>query len=544
MNKEVIYIDAEDDITSLVGKIKVSDKKIVALVPSKQVALLRSVVNLRLLDRASKRYGKRLVVVSGDKILKGLAAIVKMPLAQDLQSKPSVPKLDVLDIDNGEDVIDGSNLAVGEHAASVGLGDQSSRDDALDSLTIDEAEEAHQKTKEAAGRQAKKSRVPDFNTFRKRLLIIGLGLILLIAAIVWAVIFAPHATIDITARTTENDISQQVVIKANSQTSAQDMEIKGDIKSGSQDISSDFDATGQKNVGDKATGTVTMTACMTTPMPPQPIAAGTKISAGSNSYTTNSQATFSFDQVTGGCINYVSNAVSISADDPGIAGNEADGTTFSVTGNSNVTATGSASGGTDKITTVVTADDIAKAIKAAQDSFDQNTARNDLKSQFGDGYIVLPDSFSVDASGLKSSVDVGSEVKGNSPQIVGKITYQMYAISKDELKSYLTAVATSQFENPDRQKVYDSGVNGATLSNVQLSKDSVTATLTAKAKIGPTIDPSVVKETARGLKQGEVEAELKQINGIDTVKVHYSPFWVNIVPNDVNKISVDFKVND
>jgi len=49
MNKDVIYIDVEDDITAIIGKIKASSEKIVALVPPKRVGVLQSAVNLRLL---------------------------------------------------------------------------------------------------------------------------------------------------------------------------------------------------------------------------------------------------------------------------------------------------------------------------------------------------------------------------------------------------------------------------------------------------------------------------------------------------------------
>jgi len=49
MNKDVIYIDVEDDVTAIIGKIKSSNEKIIALVPPKSAGILQSAVNLRLL---------------------------------------------------------------------------------------------------------------------------------------------------------------------------------------------------------------------------------------------------------------------------------------------------------------------------------------------------------------------------------------------------------------------------------------------------------------------------------------------------------------
>ena len=88
MNKDVIYIDVEDDITAIIGKIKASKEKIVALVPPKHVGVLQSAVNLRLLDRMAKTAKKNLVVVTNNQALIALAASARIPVAKNLQSKP------------------------------------------------------------------------------------------------------------------------------------------------------------------------------------------------------------------------------------------------------------------------------------------------------------------------------------------------------------------------------------------------------------------------------------------------------------------------
>lgn len=61
MNKDVVYIDVEDDITAIIGKVKSSKEKIVALVPPKRISVLQSAVNLRLLQRAATQSSKRIV---------------------------------------------------------------------------------------------------------------------------------------------------------------------------------------------------------------------------------------------------------------------------------------------------------------------------------------------------------------------------------------------------------------------------------------------------------------------------------------------------
>ena len=47
MNKDVIYIEPEDDITDIISRIKSSKQKVVALVPPKKLGIMRSAVNNR-----------------------------------------------------------------------------------------------------------------------------------------------------------------------------------------------------------------------------------------------------------------------------------------------------------------------------------------------------------------------------------------------------------------------------------------------------------------------------------------------------------------
>ena len=539
MNKEVIYIDAEDDVTAIIGKIKATTKSIVALVPPRQAGVMQSAVNMRLLDRATKRENKTLVIVSSGRALSALAASAKIPVAKNLQSKPEIPEIAALDVNNGEEIIDGSSLAVGEHAASTG--DKGDRDSAVAAVELEEAETSH--TAATTTKKFKKNpKVPNFSSFRKRLLL-GSGILaLLIAFFVWAIVFAPRAVIAITARTSDSGVSQQVTLSPDSQSSADDMKLRSDLKTGSEKISDNFQATGSKNIGDKATGSVDFS---TRSPGSSTIVAGTTLSVGGLDFTLDSTVT-----VPGATLDFSCGGIcpgtatgSITASESGTTYNNASGVVSGTPDNVSGAVNDPTSGGTDKIAVVVTSDDISKALTAAKDNFDKNKALDDLKKQLGDGYIVLDDSLSIDISKLKSTIAADTAVGDKTPAISGSANYSVVAVSKDELKNYLTMVIEAQFSNPDSQKVYDSGVDNASFSNIKTSKDKVTATLTAKGQIGPKIDEDTIKETAHNKKQGEVEALLKNINGVEKVKINFSPFWVNTVPNDVNKITIEFDVN-
>ena len=90
MKKDVIYIDTEDDITAIIGKVKQAEAPIVALVPPKRIGVLQSTVNLRLLQRAADSANKRVVLITNDPALTALAGGLAMPIAKNLQSKPEI----------------------------------------------------------------------------------------------------------------------------------------------------------------------------------------------------------------------------------------------------------------------------------------------------------------------------------------------------------------------------------------------------------------------------------------------------------------------
>ena len=89
--KSTIYLDAEDEITAIIDKVKSAHGSIVAVVPPKRAAALQSVVNLRLLQKAARSSKKNLVLVTTESALLPLAGTVGLMVAKTTSSKPEVP---------------------------------------------------------------------------------------------------------------------------------------------------------------------------------------------------------------------------------------------------------------------------------------------------------------------------------------------------------------------------------------------------------------------------------------------------------------------
>jgi len=544
MQKDVIYIDTEDDITAIIGKVRASDRKIVALVPPKRIGAIQSAVNLKLVQRAADQAGKHLVLISNNAALTALAGSAKIPVAKNLQSKPEIAEIPAIDIDDGEDVIDGSDVLATPSGpgkpnlddATAATGDDLGQGmDAKAPVRPIRATPAVPRT--TGGRGIK---IPNFDKFRKKLFLIVAAVVLLIGFLIWAIVFAPAAKITITARTSDSSLNTLIKMGDSITTSLRDGTVKSLTKTAKKDVSVSFTATGTKNVGDKASGSVVMQACVAGLSTPSSVPAGTTLTANSNEYTTGSAASFAYDHVGNGCIVYKSGSVPITASASGVAYNTSG--SFTVAGGS-VTAQGSASGGTDKTVQVVQQSDVDTVSNNILSSSDNDTAKKSLQDAFGSDYVVIDSSFKSDTSAVKPSPAVGTEADSGKGALVGSVTFSMAAIPKKELGTFLDAYFAQQIDGQNNQKVYDNGLKSVSFTNVNAVESGFTANITTNGKIGPKIDDKALQEYAKGRRIGEIQSYVQNINGVENVDIKFSPFWVNSAPNNVNKIHVEFKVN-
>lgn len=540
MNKDVIYIDVEDDITAIISKVKAAKEKIVALVPPKRVGVLQSAVNLRLLDRAASQSDKRLVLITNNTALKALAASTQMPVAKNLQSKPEVPQMTDVDADS-EDVIDGSQLPVGELARTApgaAAIDKAVRENA--------AEEIPKAMPPGVGQPPKKPRaksgikVPNFNSFRKKLVIGIAAGVLLVAFLVWAIFFAPRATVVISARATESSANAKVALGDKLQTSFSGNTLKTSTQQQKKDVSIEFDPTGKKEVGEKAKGTMTLTRTSTSSTPIQ-VPAGTSFTASNRTFKSTESATLPGSSIGPGGIEQPSVTVNVEAAEIG------DGYNLSARGyQSNVggfDAEGSnMTGGSSRTVTVVSETDVQAATDqlAKQDS---DAVKEQLKGEFNDTFVVLDQTFQINNGQPQSSPAVGQEASGKA-KLTTTITYTLSAVARADIDTFLTDYFTKQIEGQDDRRVYDNGSGNITFTNVAAAEGGFGANVVTTAKIGPKIEDAQVKELAKGKRFGEIQSSLESIQGISNVEVKFWPFWVSQAPNDTDKITIEFNLQE
>ena len=539
MNKDVIYIDVEDDITNIVSKIKDSKARIVALVPPKRVGILQSAVNMRLLNRAAENAEKRIVLITSDQALSGLAAAARIPVAKTLQSRPEIAEIPAIDVDDGDDVIDGSEIPVGELADKATPKARNKADDAIDAA-IAEDEKPTKPAKPAKPAGKGKPKVPDFNVFRKKLVLIGGGIVLFVLFMVWAIWFAPHATVVITAKTTTSTVDKSVTLKQDGKVDAANNTIKSLRQEQKKELSVDFTPTGKKKVGEKASGSMklvrTSVSSLTITIP-----AGTSFSSGDYTFVSTEPATLSGTSIGPGGVIQSSATVQVQATQ---VGSEYNLSSRSYSSNvSGFSAVGSSmNGGSSREVTVVSAADVAKA-KAKLDAQKDLSLQSAVKALFPSSSIVINESYQEARSNPTPSVAVDHEASG-TVQLKTTVTASMQGIDRSDMKQFLEDTLKKEIGSKKNQKIYNDGSNEVKFAQYSERNNAVQVRLTANAKIGPEIDEHKVKEQVKGRNYGDVQSSLESIEGVQDVDTKFSPFWVRTVPNNDKHISIEFKLDN
>jgi hypothetical protein len=552
MKKDVIYIDIEDDITGIIGKVKDATAKIVALVPPKRTGVLQSVVNLKLLQKSANGNDKRIVLITSDHSLTALAAGLKIPVAKNLQSRPEIPLLDSPSAAD-EEVINGEDLPVGELAAASGIEppeakpvspSTSTADDIssqVDLRTLNKPSTPANKDKATDGKKGRKGlRIPDFNSFRKRFFLIGGGVVILAVFLYWALAVAPHAAVTITAKTSAVNVDQTLSLDTKlPQSKVSDLKFKAAVQQTKKSVSTEFPATGSKEVGNKATGTVTLTnsadsAATTVPE-------GTVyVAATGQRFVSTAAATVPGATVSGGTIVPGTVKAQVQATQIGSEYNIA-AETFTVSGYSSLAASSSAMTGGDKqtVTTVSQADvDKAKDQLTQQDA---NPIKDQLKKQFGGDYLIIDESFAAEQGDPIASPSVNEQAKQG--KLTVETTYTLLALTRKDVNELLSLVLKSALDTKPNQSVFSNGGDSIAFSSFQKFEDGThSVRLSTTGYIGTKIDTDSLARQLTGKRYGEIQAIVNQISNVSSVDIKFSPFWVTSAPGDPKKIDIKFSI--
>ena len=556
-NKDTIYVDIDDEITTIIDKVRSSEAKIIALVLPKRATVFQSVVNMKLLKRSAEAAKKHIVLITTESSLMPLAGAVGVHVAATLQSKPEIPAAAHAAVD-GDEVVDEGEMSEGYTADNAGdrsIGDLAGGSitaptptgvDAVETLKLpdNDAREDNEDSGDTAATEpkapgAKHLKVPNFNKFRARLFIATLAIVLIVFGLYIGLSVLPKATVAITT----NASSVNVGITPTLDTSAQVLDmtklvVPAKIEQQQKTTSQQVATTGQKNNGTAATGSITLAAQECAPNLGQPttVPAGTGISSSGLTFITQGSTQFqAVGTGHGSCVTYqATGPTNIAAQNPGAKYNVSSAT-FTVAGRSDVSGNGSTTGGSDNIIQIVAQADIdsAKQKLSTQDTASVKTSLEQTLQQ--DGLYPIPATFNAGTPVITSSSNVGDQA--SNVTVTQAVTYTMFGAKKSDLQTLLKNNVDGQI-NTNNQGILDDGLGSANVGLIGSSGSAAQISIQTTATVGPDINTANVKKQVAGKKAGDAKTILENISGVTNVDVQLSPFWVGSIPKNTNKITV------
>ncbi len=533
----VLYLENDEDITSTIDKLNKSTGTEVRVVVPKRSNLLSSLINLKLLKKAAKEAHKKLVIVTTDKTIINLASRVDVAVAHNVNAHAEIPDADKIPEDKSEIVeeepeekpADSQTEPVSDKTEASAMAGA-----ALEMTHRPAPEDKPDEESKSKPKRGKK--IPDFGSFQKRMWLAAgvVGVALLLFGLNY---YFKQANITVFAQ--GNQTPSTITFKGVTDGPADPKQTQATQQtlSDSKTISNSFTATGQKDVGTKASGTVTIKNCEDTA--PHPLPAGATVSANGKNFLTQTPVNIPAGTFSGGgsnCTTGPTASTGVTAAANGDSYNLAPTSYTSPSLTSNFKITGNQmSGGTTKNITVVTQADV----DAAKSKLSQpdDTVKNALASKAKSDQIAAKDTFAVDVSGLNANPAVDGEA--STFTLAGPVKYSLQAFNKKNLEDLIQADVNSKIGQ--NNVVYDFGLAGAKITpNPTAGQFDLKTTVYA----GPRIDTDNIKKQVSGKKLGQAGTIIEQMPGVDKANISLTPFWSTNIPRIKSHIKIDIKVSN
>ena len=254
--KEIIYLDVDEEIPSIVFKIKNTSQHQIVLVVPKGALILQSLINLKLVKKKADEEKKKLSFATQDSIGKNL--LIK--LGYQIENSVGIIKdRSGVDQDNPEEIgFNNDSPTVPVHHFQ---GSGRDHDDGKENIekSIEESDETIRPVDNFQTNIVREGTKPPRRSklklnFKKSFLII-MFIIILVAIMV----FGPSAKVIITVIGEPFKQTQKIeIVEISSTGELAENQIGGKIVSEEAKAQEDFPATGKNNVGEKAKATITV----------------------------------------------------------------------------------------------------------------------------------------------------------------------------------------------------------------------------------------------------------------------------------------------
>lgn len=571
---EIIYLEPDDDITGVIGRIKEITPSSVSLVIPRGGNIAQSIVNLKLLKREIEKIDKTVSLVANDKISKNLASQVGISVYSTVQeakmAKPAIAatsgvlgesikinRYNKEEDDATEAQADEPEVLSDQPAKQVQKPSESESPEEPVSKPehqLPPPAQAERPIKhigthaEAGPTSGAKFRAKNVSSRKKPIIIIAS--VVVVAALATSVVFLPKADASIVLKT--ESIKADPVITIDKNIVAVDAKagaVPATLVSADDELTKEFTATGSKNAGTKATGHVVFYNYDYQDSNPKNIAAGTTIVASGKNFITSAAVTISIASATivGGVTKVtpsVSAKVVITASDAGedynLAAARFDVSGYSAAQKQLVYAQSDAalSGGTTKKITVVSDADIKKAQEDTQNELNQKIITKITDQTSKDKKAIISSQIKFTNSSADGSKKSGDEASTFTYKIVAKGETLAYAES--QLREAIVAKVSADFPSDQMLVNPDKATLNFDVKDANLDAGKFTLTVHFDGKKGKKYDVAIIQKQITNQKYGTALETIQRLDGVENVSLTIWPKFVPRTPILKSRVNVKF----
>ncbi len=563
--KKTIYLDIDEELTSIIKRLKKSAAEEITLVVPRKAVLLQSIVNLKILKKEANRLDKKIVINTTDKIGKNLSTKAGFVVHKKIENSLGTQD-DNLSAENGffsqeikeenskqerapikiRDIVmkKESKRNKGNPPSPFGLqrtskGDEVNKEDKRKQEPILQKVQPPQKIDEPP----KKKTVFLLPSLSVKFFLGFLTACFIIIALI-ALVLLPKAEIVLTPKTEPIVLNLEMTIDKNIQGSdIQTNKIPGQIISVQKEKEKEFDATGKKKIYEKARGIITVYNEWGSSL--QTLVASTRFLSkdGKLFRTAKTISVPGFKRVEGRDIPGTIDVEVIAAE----AGEEYNikPTSFTIPGFEGSSkyagiygrSAEATKGGKVGEATVVSKDDLEKAKEFLSQGIKEEII-GALEDEAPEGYKLL------DAAIQEPEIEYISdtEVSAITEKFImkAKSFAQAMIFSEEEIKKIalenLFSKLSNQKEIVSEDEIFDYGG-----PNLDIAQGQMILPVHLEGIVRWKIDPLLIKEDLLGKNEEELKTYLSDLKEIEKAKVSFWPFWVKRVPLTVNRVDINIK---
>ena len=551
---EIIYLEPDEEITSVIDKIKKASSANLGLVIPRDATLLQSVVNLRLLSREANSLGKKISVVTSDKIGRNLAAQIGLPVFASIEEQkpifsPSAPEIstdEVLEVNPPEEKPVQNNADIpGVKVQQYESNQASSRSRPVlwkrNEKPVLKERNLNPSPSNLSASSVKHILTKKDTDYKKlhKILWPILGVFIILSAVA-TFLLLPKATVTVFIPST--DLKKSLTLVVSNQVKQPNLEqnvFPGTLVESSGDKTGKFTATGKKDIGTKAKGIIVLKNDFDSNN--HNIPAGSQLTSSSKTFLTQTAVTIPPATIQN--MKPVSGTVSveIEAENPGADYNIKAGR-FSILSLSAAQQSGiygqsssDLTGGDSRQVQVVSQKDYDDAknslIKDLADSVGK-----DIQKKIGDQKLLEKALVTPDPE-ITSSKKVDEEAADFDVTV--KLKNQALVYTDSEFQTFIIQIISKDLSSDKMVKIAKNEDLSLTVDKTSYDKGQMDLTANVLAKVSDKVSTDKIKQAVIGKKVSEIPGIVKNLTGITRVEVSQQPsWWIKRLPDLERNINI------